>query len=124
MRSFNFDISTMVYPQSLSPGNEQVDYFHSSSAAQQGSRNYGGISNPAIDQLIQYVINADDREQLITATHALDRALLHNWYVIPQYYIDAHRVAYWDIFSRPDKAPKYDPGFRQALQTWWIKSDN
>ncbi len=121
MREFNFDITTMVYPQSLSPGNEQADYFSSSSADLASSRNYGGIKNPAVDRLVQQVINAQTREQLITATHALDRVLLHNWYVIPQYYINAFRVAYWDKFERPEHAPKYDAGFNQAVQTWWAK---
>lgn len=121
MREFNFDITTMVYPQSLSPGNEQADYFSSASADIPGSRNYGGIKNPAVDSLVKQVIQANSREELITATRALDRVLLHNWYVIPQYYIDSFRVAYWDKFGRPDTPPKYDAGFSQAVQTWWIK---
>lgn len=121
MREFNFDITTMVYPQSLSPGNEQADYFSSTSADIQGSRNYGGIKNPAVDSLVRAIIQAKTREDLITATHALDRVLLHNWYVIPQYYIDSFRVAYWDKFARPSIAPKYDAGFNQAVLTWWEK---
>lgn len=121
MREFNFDITTMVYPQSLSPGNEQADYFSSASADIPGSRNYGGIKNSAIDSLVKSVIQAKSRDELITATHALDRVLLHHWYVIPQYYIDSFRVAYWDKFARPDVAPKYDAGFNQAILTWWEK---
>lgn len=121
MREFNFDITTMVYPQSLSPGNEQADYFSSASADIPGSRNYGGIKNPAVDALVKQIIHAETRQQLVTASHALDRVLLHNWYVIPQYYIDSFRVAYWDKFGRPATAPKYDAGFNQAVQTWWIK---
>lgn len=119
MRNFTFDVASLVYPQSLSPGNEQFDYWHSSSADQEGSRNYGGIKNPAIDKLVEHVINARDRDSLITATRALDRVLLHNWYVIPQFYLNAHRVAYWDKFGKPAQPPKHDYAFTQHIQTWW-----
>ncbi|HEY9033176.1 MAG TPA: extracellular solute-binding protein [Pseudomonadales bacterium] len=119
MRSFNFDIMVATYPQSLSPGNEQRQYWHSESADIQASRNLGGIRNSAVDQLVEHIIRANSREELVTATHALDRVLLHHWYVIPQWHIDSHRVAYWDKFGRPAIAPRYDPGFNQAIQTWW-----
>lgn len=70
--------------------------------------------------LVGHVVNAKTRDGLVTATKALDRALLHNWYVIPQWHIDSHRIAYWDRFSRPAIAAKYDPDFDANLFTWWV----
>ncbi len=119
-RSFEFDVMTLSIGQSLSPGMEQIEYWHSTSADTPSSRNIAGIKNPAIDSLIKNVVEAKEREDLITATRALDRALLHNWFVIPQWYIDSHRVAYWDKFSRPAIAAKYDRDFDTNLFTWWI----
>lgn len=120
MREFNFDVMVATLPQSLSPGLEQIQYWHSSTADMQASRNYAGIKNPAVDALVQQVVKAISREELVTATRALDRVLLHNWFVIPQWYIDSHRIAYWDKFAQPAIAPKYDSDFGQALFTWWI----
>ena len=120
MRSFDYDMTVVVLPQSLSPGNEQFDYWHSSTASTQGSRNYMGIANPVVDALVESVINAPDREELIARTRALDRVLLQQYYVIPQWHIRTHRIAYWNMFSRPAIAAKYDPYFNQSLYTWWI----
>ena len=120
LRSFNFDVVVHTFPQSLSPGTEQLQYWHSSSADMQASRNIAGIKDEAVDALVEQLVRADSREQLVTASHALDRVLLHNWYVIPQWHIDTHRIAFWDKFGLPDTAPKYDPSFHQAVQTWWF----
>ncbi len=114
--SFDFDIVVSSFPQSLSPGNEQIDFWHSSKADVDGSRNIMGIKDPVIDELIDLVINAPDRESLILRTRALDRVLLWGHYVIPQYHIRSFRVAYWNKFSRPRIAPKYGFGF----DTWWV----
>lgn len=113
---FDFDMTITTFGQSLSPGNEQRDFWSSAKADVRGSRNLMGIKNPVVDQLIDLIISAPDREQLIARTHALDRVLLWSYYVIPQWYLDASRVAYWDKYSRPATAPKYDP---VAIATWW-----
>ncbi|MGH1461751.1 MAG: extracellular solute-binding protein [Neptuniibacter sp.] len=118
LRSFDFDIVVSGFGQSNSPGNEQRNYWHSSVADIEGSRNLIGIKNPAIDYLIEQLIQAPDRNQLVLRTRALDRVLLWNHYVIPQYHINKYRVAYWDKFVMPDTRPKYDLGFN----TWWIKA--
>ncbi|ARN75857.1 extracellular solute-binding protein [Oceanicoccus sagamiensis] len=123
MRSFDYDMVTGGMGQSLSPGNEQMEYWHSSSADKQGSRNYAGIQNKAIDKLVELVIAAPSREELVYRTRALDRVLLHNHYVVPQFHSGAHRIAYWDKFGQPDIAPKYDSGYSMGLMTWWVDPD-
>lgn len=115
-RKFDFDMTTSRVPQSLSPGNEQRNFWGSSYADQPGSANKGGIKNPVVDALVDQIINAPSREQLVYRTRALDRVLLAGYYVIPQYYIGSDRVAVWDFFERPKIAPKYGVG----LDTWWI----
>src|SRR5690606_22182034 len=105
VNTFDFDIIVYSVPQSASPGNEQRNFWSSAAAGQEGSRNVFGIRNPAIDKLIDRIVFAKDREELVAATHALDRVLLWNWYVVPQWYYPYDRLAYWDIFGRPDKLP-------------------
>lgn len=119
LRNFDYDVITHSFPQSTSPGNELLQYWHSSTADIPASLNMAGIKNPAIDNLIHNVIESEDRKELITATRALDRVMTHNWYVIPQWHIDSHRIAYWDKFSRPEISPKFDPGYNTAIFTWW-----
>ena len=116
VQSFDFDMVVTTFGQSLSPGNEQYNYWHSSTADQQGSRNWIGIKNPVIDKLVESVIAAPDRESLIHRTRALDRVLLWNHYVVPHWHIRNFRVAYWNIFSQPSIQPIYDLGF----DNWWI----
>jgi len=113
---FDFDMMTGSMGQSLSPGNEQRDFWGSAAAARNGSRNFIGIKNPVIDQLVEKIIGAPDRESLIIRTRALDRVLLWNHYVIPHWHIRSFRVAYWDKFGRPAKPPKYGLGF----DGWWV----
>ena len=115
LESFSFDMTVISLGQSLSPGNEQRDFWHSDSAKINGSRNYAGVNNPAVDFLINKIIAAKNRENLITATRALDRILLHNYFVVPHWHIQNFRIAYWEKFSRPKINPKYDLG----LDTWW-----
>jgi microcin C transport system substrate-binding protein len=119
-RAFKFDMIVNSTSQSLSPGTEQVSFWHSSSANTSGSRNLMGIKNPVVDSLVEQLINAEDRESLITHTRALDRVLLHNHYVIPHWHINHHRLAYWDKFDRPSITPRYDIGFETGLMSWWI----
>lgn len=114
--AFDFDISIQSFAQSLSPGNEQRDWWGSYNADVPGSRNVIGIKDPVVDDLIEKIIEAPDRASLIAATRALDRVLLWNHYVIPQYHSRVYRVAYWNRFSRPPMTPKYGLG----LFTWWI----
>ena len=116
IESFDFDMIVFTFSQSLSPGNEQRNFWGSDAADTNGSRNVIGIKNDVIDILIEKLINAKDREDLITITKALDRVLLWNYYVIPQWHISAYRVLYWDMFNQPNKKPKYSLGF----DTWWI----
>jgi microcin C transport system substrate-binding protein len=117
VKHFDFDLTLAVFAQSLSPGNEQADFWGSEAARTPGSRNLAGISDPVVDRLIDEIVAAPDRATLIARTQALDRALLAGHYVIPHWHITAFRVAYWDRFGRPAVAPKYELGF----DTWWIK---
>ncbi len=119
METFDFDMVVQTFSQSLSPGNEQRNFWGSDAANTNGSRNIVGIKNYAIDGLIENLINAKDREDLITITKALDRVLLWNYYVIPQWHISSYRVLYWDFFDQPAIKPKYSLGF----DTWWINQN-
>ena len=116
---FEFDMIVSTFSQSLSPGNEQRNFWGSDAAKTNGSRNIIGISNEVIDSLIEKVISAKDREDLIVTTRALDRVLLWNHYVIPQWHISAYRTLYWDIFDKPSVRPKYSLG----TNTWWVDAD-
>ena len=106
LRHWDFDIITASWPESLSPGNEQRGYWGSQAADQPGSRNLIGIKNAAIDTLIDRVIFAKSRAELVAATRALDRVLLHHNYVVPQWTYGKLRTARWDRFGRPDKLPE------------------
>ena len=121
LRQWDFDIIVGSWGQSLSPGNEQRGYWSSQAADQPGSRNYIGIKNPAVDALIDRVIFAKDRDELVAATKALDRVLLWNFYVVPQWTYGKQRTARWDRFGHPDTLPKYG---RAAFPTvWWWDAD-
>ena len=117
LRSWDFDVIVHSWGQSLSPGNEQRGYWGSQAADQPGSQNMVGIKNPAIDALIERVIFAKDRQDLVAATRALDRVLLWNHYVVPQWTYGKVRSARWDRFGRPDLLPKY--GASGFPATWW-----
>jgi microcin C transport system substrate-binding protein len=114
--AFDFDMTVDVMGQSLSPGNEQRDYFTCAKAQENGSQNVAGICHPVIDALVELVITAPDREELIVRTRALDRVLLHGQFVIPQWHNRAFWIAFWDRFGRPERNPKYALGF----DSWWI----
>ncbi|WP_250658336.1 extracellular solute-binding protein [Alkalimarinus coralli] len=115
--NFDFDMTTFVLAQGLSPSHEQREYFHSSTREIKGSRNYAGVNHSAVDHLTESIVKAKNRQQLITATKALDRVLLWNHYIIPNWHLNYHRIAYWDKFSKPDQQPPYKLGF----ENWWIK---
>ncbi len=116
---FDFDMITMRVGQSMSTGNEQRDFWHSEFADVEGSRNVIGIKHPAVDALVEAIIAAPDRPSLVAASRALDRVLQWNYYVIPQFYLDAFRIVYWDRFGRPARQPDYAVGF----STWWIDAE-
>jgi microcin C transport system substrate-binding protein len=117
LRSWDFDIISWVWAESLSPGNEQRDFWGSKAADTAGSRNYIGITNPAVDALIERIIFAKNRAELVATTRALDRVLLWNHYVVPQYTLRKSRTARWDRFSRPERLPEYaSSGFPTV---WW-----
>jgi microcin C transport system substrate-binding protein len=117
VRARDFDMIVTGWGQSLSPGNEQLDFWGSEAADREASRNYAGIKNPAVDALIKRVIFATDREDLTAATKALDRVLLWNHYVVPTWTIDVTRTARWDRYARPAKLPEYSYGFPDI---WWF----
>ena len=116
MNNFDFDMAVVIFPQSLSPGNEQREFFGSAAADQPGSQNQLGIKSPVIDELIEELVHAQTRADLVAHVKALDRVLQWGFYVIPQYHLGQFWIAYWDKFRRPDKPPLYTPG----LTSWWI----
>ncbi len=116
LKDFEFDIIVSSWQQSLSPGNEQRNYWGSVSADRKGSRNLAGIKNPAIDKLIELIIFAKTREQLVAATRALDRVLIWNHYLVPQWHSKGLRSARWNRFGIPRQRPDYGIGF---FDTWW-----
>ncbi|WP_342242738.1 extracellular solute-binding protein [Ensifer sp. OTU672] len=119
VRSFDYDMIYGIWAQTLVPGNEQIDYWGSASVNQQGSRNYAGISDPAIDELIRRIIFAPNRDELVATTRALDRVLLAHHFVVPLFYSRSVRVAYWNQLARPQELPYYGIGFPDA---WWSKN--
>lgn len=118
MNNFDFDMTIGGPSQSLSPGNEQLEYWHSSKAEQIASRNHMGIADPVVDDLVMKIINAPTREELVCATRSLDRVLLWGFYAIPQWHINTWRVAYWDKFGKPETQAPYALG---AMDTWWVR---
>jgi microcin C transport system substrate-binding protein len=116
-RAFDFDIVVNSWPQSLSPGNEQRGDWGSRAADRPGSRNFVGIKSPVVDKLIDRLVFAKSREELVASTRALDRVLLWNHYVVPQWTYRKVRTAYWDRYSHPEKMPEY--GAAAFPTIWW-----
>lgn len=124
VREYDFDVIVILRGQSLSPGNEQRNYWTSTAANEPGARNYAGIKNPAIDALVDQLINAPDRQTLVATTRALDRVLLWGHYVVPHWHIRAYRVVYWNKFGKPAMSPKYMPQPWQYFpDTWWVDAE-
>ncbi|QPC89168.1 extracellular solute-binding protein [Mesorhizobium sp. INR15] len=120
VNNFDYDVIIGQLGQSESPGNEQRDFWSSKAADTPGSRNYSGIKNPVVDALVDRIIFATDRADLVATTHALDRVLLWNYYVVPQYHRAVVWLAYWNKFGIPEKQPSY----RGAdTDSWWIDLD-
>lgn len=116
INNFDFDMTVFVVPQSLSPGNEQRQFWGCEAAETPGSQNIAGICNPVVQDLIDKVIHAPSREALVARTRALDRVLLWGFYVIPHWHTSKFRVAYWDKFGRPEDNPPYG----LPLDAWWV----
>jgi microcin C transport system substrate-binding protein len=121
LRNRDFDIITTSWGESLSPGNEQRGYWGSQAADEHGSLNVIGIKNPAVDAMIEQIIFAESRADLVAATKALDRVLLWNHYVVPQWTYGKERSARWDRFGRPDPLPRY--GVSAFPTVWWWDAD-
>ncbi len=122
LQNFDFDMIVQVYGQSQSPGNEQRNYWHSESAATKGSRNLAGIADPAVDAMVERIIYATTQQELTAACRALDRILWYGYYLVPNWFMDGHRIAYHNLFDQPEQLPLYyDP--YQLLMTWWHKED-
>lgn len=119
-RSRDFDIVIDRLAQSASPGNEQREFWSSQAADLQGSRNAMGLKDPAVDKLIDKVIFAQTREELVAATRALDRVLLWHHLIVPHWDYPFERLAYWDIFGRPSTIPSQSVS---STRTWWIDPD-
>ncbi|HYB06063.1 MAG TPA: extracellular solute-binding protein [Methyloceanibacter sp.] len=117
---FDYDIIVGNFPQSDSPGNEQRDFWGSEAASREGSRNLIGIKDPAIDKLVDHVIFAKNREELVAASRALDRVLLWNDFVVPQWFAPKVRIAYWNRYGQPETLPGLTPGF---MQVWWLDKE-
>lgn len=120
LKSFDFDIATARFSMSLTPGNELNNYFSSSAAQTQGSRNLAGIADPVVDALLEKVMEAQSRETLNVAVRALDRVLRAGSYWVPHWYKASHNLAFWDKYAWPDTKPKYARG---VLDTWWYDKD-
>lgn len=119
--TFEFDMVVNSFSSSVSPGNELMSMFHSNSANLKGSNNVPGISDPVIDALVDNIIQAKDREEVVIASRALDRVLLYGEYIVPNWYINVHRIAYWDKFGVPKTQPLYYDPITWLLKAWWIE---
>jgi microcin C transport system substrate-binding protein len=118
IREFDYDMTVQGIGQSDSPGNEQREYWHSSTADVKGSRNYMGVESQVVDDLVEMLIQAPSREELVHRVRALDRVLLHGHYVIPNWYLARDRIAYWSFLQRPETVPKNGVD----INNWWVKS--
>jgi microcin C transport system substrate-binding protein len=114
--TYDYDMIVVTFGESESPGNEQNGYWTCDSAKPEGGYNLMGVCSPVIDELVHHVVSAPDYPHLVTATHALDRVLLAGWYVVPHWYLQSVRVAYWDRFGRPDKPVRTG----LAFESWWV----
>ena len=109
-----------TYGQSQSPGNEQRDFWTTAAASRMGSRNLAGINSPVVDALVDAIIYAETQAQLVTACRSLDRVLWHGYYLVPNWYLANHRLAYAAKLKHPQKLPLYF-SHEQWLDTWWLQ---
>ena len=120
MKSFDFDLTTQRYSMRLTPGVELKNFWGSEAAKADGSYNLAGIADPVVDALMEDIMAAKSRTELVTATRAIDRVLRAGHYWVPHWYKGSHGLAYWDKFGFPKVKPKYDRG---ALTTWWYDAE-
>ncbi len=116
--AFDYDMIVTTWAQSSSPGNEQREYWGSEKADLNGSRNYIGLKDPVVDALVDLIVSAPTREELVVRARALDRVLKAGWYVVPNWHLAAWRIAYWDRFGQPETQAPYALG---VIDTWWAK---
>ena len=122
LNRFDYDLTTVVYGASQSPGNEQLNFHSCDAAKTEGSNNWSGYCNPQMDILLKNFMHFDSREELITASRALDRVLLNEYLVIPNWYTSDVRIAWWNRFESPETLPKFYIGLTWSMSTWWEKS--
>jgi microcin C transport system substrate-binding protein len=120
IKNFDFDMVVTTYGQSQSPGNEQRDFWTTAAASRMGSRNLAGINSPVVDALVDAIIYAETQAQLVTACRSLDRVLWHGYYLVPNWYLANHRLAYAAKLKHPQKLPLYF-SHEQWLDTWWLQ---
>ncbi|MDH5393055.1 MAG: extracellular solute-binding protein [Gammaproteobacteria bacterium] len=118
---FDFDMVVSSFPASQSPGNELFSMFYSEAADKKGSRNLAGIKDPVVDALIEKIVATENRKDLVTATRALDRVLLFGEYMVPNWYINIHRIAYRNTFGMPETLPLYYDPESWMIKSWWLK---
>ena len=118
---FDFDVTVVSLPASQTPGNELLDRFGSAAADEKGSDNASGVRDPAVDAIVQRLLQSDSRAELVAAARALDRVLRHGWYLVPHFYAPTHRVAYRDTLAYPTTMPKFYTAQGWLLKTWWAK---
>jgi microcin C transport system substrate-binding protein len=119
-RDYDFDMLSVNYGASLTPGNELRQLYSSAAAGTPGSPNLAGVKDPVVDELVELIINTGTRANLVTRVRALDRVLLHGHYGVPNWYQDKYRVAYWDKFGMPSVHPKYVSMPAGAVSAWWF----
>jgi microcin C transport system substrate-binding protein len=120
--TFDFDAIIDWFLSGQSPGNELFSWFHSRAATEEGSDNRAGVRDPAVDALIEHIVQAETREDLVTASRALDRVLRAGWYFTPHFHSRTHRVSYRDKFGIAQALPKYYQAESWALRMWWSKN--
>ena len=119
--NYNFDMTVVSYPQSQSPGSELMSMFSSESVDKVGAFNFPGINDSDIDKLLNQMIYSNNRKDMIVSAHLLDRLLWNEYFMVPNWFINSHRIAYYDKFSRPDSLPLYYQATNYVLQTWSVK---
>jgi microcin C transport system substrate-binding protein len=121
IEAFDFDVTTTMFPVSQVPGTEELTNFDGSLADKPASNNLMGLKSPAVDAVLHALVTAQTRAQLADATHALDRVLMHGYYVVPQWYSDRHRIAFRSTLAWPATLPLYYPAQDWIISTWWYK---
>ncbi len=123
VQAFDYDVIVLVRGQSHSPGSEQRNYWTSTTADESGSGNVAGIKDPVVDELVERLIQAPSRAELVATTRALDRVLLWGHYTIPHWYSDHFRVVHWDKFGKPSSSAPYTGDYFVVPYTWWYDAE-